>query len=89
MLFYTRQSLCRVYTRQIFYRQKVLCRVLFSDTRQRFCRVSKALGKLRIEKTRQKEFFRRVFSFTEGFLRGTRQRAKFWQYMNLMVYYIS
>jgi hypothetical protein len=32
-------------TRQIFYRQRVLCRVLFSDTRER-----KTLGKLRIEK---------------------------------------
>jgi hypothetical protein len=43
-------------TRQIFYRQKVLCRVLFSDTRQRLCQVSnntrqrKALGKLRKSK---------------------------------------
>jgi hypothetical protein len=28
-------------TQQIFYRQRVLCRVFFSDTRQRLCRVSK------------------------------------------------
>jgi hypothetical protein len=43
-------------TRQTFYRQRVLCWVLFSDTRQRLCRMSKitrqrkALGKLRITK---------------------------------------
>jgi hypothetical protein len=35
-------------TRQIFHRQMVLCRVLFSDTRQR-----KTLGKLRIEKLKK------------------------------------
>jgi hypothetical protein len=51
-LFYTRQS----NTRQIFYRQMVLCRVLFLD-----CRVSKStrqrkpLDKLRIEKKSKKQ----------------------------------
>jgi hypothetical protein len=48
-------------TRQIFHRQRVLCRVLFSDTRQRLCRVSKkTLGKLRIEKIKKnsKTFFK-------------------------------
>jgi hypothetical protein len=52
-------------TRQRFHRQSLLCRVLFSDTRQRLCRVSKStrqrktLGKLRIEKIKKtaKHFF--------------------------------
>jgi hypothetical protein len=47
-------------TRQIFHRQRVFCRVLFSDTRQRLCRMSKntrkkTLGKLRIEKKLKKQ----------------------------------
>jgi hypothetical protein len=46
-------------TRQRFHRQRVLCRVLFSDTRQRLCRVSKNTrqkkhSKLRIEKILKK-----------------------------------
>jgi hypothetical protein len=53
-------------TRQRFQRQRVLCRVLFSDTRQRLYRVSKStrqrktLGKLRIEKIKKnsKTFFK-------------------------------
>jgi hypothetical protein len=36
--------------------------------KETLCRVSK-------NKTLGKELFRQVFSFTEGFLRGTRQRA--------------
>jgi hypothetical protein len=38
--------------------------------KETLCRVSK-------NKTLGKELLRRVFYFTEGFLRGTRQRAKF------------
>jgi hypothetical protein len=57
--FYTRQSLCRVLhsaknTRQIFYRQTVLCRVLFSDTWQRLYRVSKNTRQINNRKKIQK-----------------------------------
>jgi hypothetical protein len=34
-------------TWQIFYRQRVLCRVLFSDTRQSLCRVSKSTQQIK------------------------------------------
>jgi hypothetical protein len=56
-------------------RQKVLCRVLFRTLDKDFAECQKALSKLRIKKNRQKEFLRRMFSFTKGFLRDTRQRA--------------
>jgi hypothetical protein len=50
-------------------RQRVLCRVSKKDTRQR-----NSLPSVK-NKTLGKELLRRVFSFTEGFLRGTRQIA--------------
>jgi hypothetical protein len=57
----TRQrALCRVLS---------LCRVSKKDTRQR-----NSLPSVK-NKTLGKELIRRVFSFTEGFLRGTRQRV--------------
>ena len=49
-------------------RQRALCRVSKKDTRQR-----NSLPSVK-NKTLGKELLRRVFSFTEGFLRGTRQR---------------
>jgi hypothetical protein len=43
----TRQKL--FYTRQIFYRQRIICRVLFSDTRvEKHSAKKKTLGKLNI-----------------------------------------
>jgi hypothetical protein len=50
-------------------RQRALCRVSKKDTRQRNSLLSVK------NKTLGKEFLRRVFYFTEGFLRGTRQRV--------------
>jgi hypothetical protein len=50
-------------------RQRALCLVSKKDTRQR-----NSLPSVK-NKTLGKELLRRVFSFTEGFLRGTRQRA--------------
>jgi hypothetical protein len=50
-------------------RQRVFCRVSKKDTRQK-----NSLPSVK-NKTLGKELLRRVFSFTEGFLRGTRQRA--------------
>jgi hypothetical protein len=49
--------------------KETLCRVSKKDTRQR-----NSLPSVK-NKTLGKELLRRVFSFTEGFLRGTRQRA--------------
>ena len=50
-------------------RQRALCRVPKKDTRQR-----NSLPSVK-NKTLDKELLRRVFSFTESFLHGTRQRA--------------
>jgi hypothetical protein len=50
-------------------RQRALCRVSKKDTQQR-----NSLPSVK-NKTLGKELLRRVFSFTEGFLRGARQRA--------------
>jgi hypothetical protein len=52
-------------------RQRALCRVSKKDTRQRN---SATLPSVK-NKILGKEFLRRVFSFTDGFLRGTQQRA--------------
>jgi hypothetical protein len=49
--------------------QRAICRVSEKDTRQK-----NSLPSVK-NKTLGKEFLRRVFSFTEGFLRGTRQGA--------------
>jgi hypothetical protein len=49
------------YPRQTFYRQKVLCRILFSDTRKKLCRVSKNTQQINNRKkpqTNTKRFFK-------------------------------
>jgi hypothetical protein len=51
-------------------RQRALCRVSKKNTRQR-----NFLPSVK-NKTLGKELLRRVFSFTEGFLHGTRQRSQ-------------